>query len=420
MTIFKLPDLGEGLPDAEIVEWHVKVGDEVELDQSLVSMETAKAVVEVPSPFSGRIKKLYGNPGDIIKTGEALVELEAETTEATVTVSHTASHIASNTASNTASHTASNTATAVATSSENAATVAGRLPVGTTVLTESPMGIATQIRSANGANIKATPAVRAFAQRLKVNLSEITPTGPNGTLTIQDVEQASKAQVSKTQASTEKASTLLGEDYEPLKGVRRSMAHAMSQSHAEVVPVTVVEDAILYRWKEKQDITVRIIQAINEALKIEPSLNAWFDTKTLSRRFMKEVHLGMAIDTPDGLFVPVIHQADSLDANTLRKTIDRLKQQTIDRSIKPEELRGATISLSNFGRFAGRYANPIVVPPMVAILGVGRLRDKVVAIEGQAKVCSVLPLALTFDHRAVTGGEASRFLAAVIEALERE
>jgi len=404
MTIFKLPDLGEGLPDAEIAEWHVKVGDHIELDQSLVSMETAKAVVEVPSPFVGRIKKLYGNPGDIIKTGEPLVELETEEAAATA---------------------------------EIAATVAGKLPVGSDILTDSPTGVAVGIRTASGVTVKATPAVRAFAQRLKINLADITPTGPNHTITTQDVEQAAKSGKNSKSNSTDvqtqgvsmgrpqgtshgiHSEPILGEDYEPLRGVRRNMAHTMMQSHTEVVPVTLMEDAILHRWKQKQDITVRIIQAINEALKIEPSLNAWFDPKTLSRRFMKEVHLGMAMDTPDGLFVPVIHQADSLDANTLRKTIDRLKQETVDRTIKPEELRGATITLSNFGKFTGRYANPIVVPPMVAILGVGRLRDKVVAIEGQAMVCSVLPLALTFDHRAVTGGEASRFLAAVIAALEQ-
>lgn len=381
MSIFKLPDLGEGLPDAEISAWHIKVGDTVTVDQNIVSMETAKAIVEVPSPFNGKIKKLYGNVGDVIQTGQPLVEFESEGNAANPQSSHTEKQ------------------------PENAATVAGRLEVGNTVLKESPTGIAS---TRSQQSLKATPAVRALAQRLNVDLTNVHPTGPNNTITTQDVEQASQHLQSAG-------------DLELLKGVRRTMAQVMSKSHLEVVPVTVMDDAKLYRWNwnEKQDITVRLIQAIVAATKKEPALNAWFDGKALGRRLIKNVNLGLAVDTTDGLFVPIIHEAENKDAKTLRSDVDRLKNQTEKRSLSREDLQHGSIILSNFGKFAGRYANPIIVPPMVSILGVGSLREEIIAVESQPKVSFVLPLALTFDHRAVTGGEATRFLGAVIEHLEK-
>lgn len=369
--IFKLPDLGEGLPDSEIVEWHVAVGDVVKLDQLLVSMETAKAVVEVPSPVAGKVIKLYGNPGDIIKTGAPLVEFESTENKKT---------------------------------SEDAGTVVGKLEVGETILQEETIKSSKPLQG-----IKATPAVRALADRLKVDLSMIAPTGPQGAVTLQDVQQAARHITDHTHQ--------IG-DIEPLKGVRRAMAQVMSQAHAEVVPVTVMDDAKLWGWSTTEDITVRIIQAIIKACEKEPSLNAWFDARRMGRRLFSEVHLGIAMDTEEGLFVPAIRDAQNLTKEVLRQRIETLKKQVSERSIPAEELRGATITLSNFGKFAGRYANPIIVPPMVAIIGVGKVREEVVAVKGRPEVSKVLPLALTFDHRAVTGGEATRFLGEVIRALE--
>lgn len=371
MTIFKLPDLGEGLPDAEIVNWHVKEGDHVHLDQTLVSMETAKAVVEVPSPFAGQIKKLYGVIGDVIKTGSPLIEFESDQSEKKA--------------------------------SETGATVAGKIEVGNTILNESPTGIQSTTK---GNTLKATPMVRALAQKLNVDLANVQATGPNNTITQQDVENYAHALQS------------VG-PLELLKGTRRFMSQAMSQSHVQVVPVTVMEDAKLFQWQNKQDLTVRLIQAVVKAVKIEPALNAWFDGKAQGRRLIPHVNIGIAVDTQEGLFVPVLREAEKQDTETLRKEIDRLKKQVQDRSILPQDLQGASITLSNFGKFTGRYANPIVVPPMVAILGAGKIREEPVVINQEIKISKILPLALTFDHRAVTGGEASRFLGAIIEALEK-
>jgi pyruvate dehydrogenase E2 component (dihydrolipoamide acetyltransferase) len=163
---------------------------------------------------------------------------------------------------------------------------------------------------------------------------------------------------------------------------------------------------------------LRLIRAIAAGCKAEPGLNAWFDSRALGRRVLPQIHLGVAVDTPDGLFVPVLRNIGERSAEDLRAGLERLRHDTRARTIPPEEMRGYTFTLSNFGTFGGRYANPIVQPPTVGILGAGRVRDEVVAVDGAPAVRPLLPLSLTFDHRAVTGGEATRFLAAVIGSLE--
>jgi len=370
--IFNLPDLGEGLPDAEIREWHVKAGDKVKIDQPLVSMETAKAVVEVPSPQDGVIEKLYGSPNDVIITGHPLVAFADES------------------------------------SRQDEGTVVGHIESsGQTVSDDFIVGAASDNGSAQ--KIKATPAVRNLARQLNVDLSKVKATGPHGVITAADVE-AFKADGRVAASANTKG-------FEPLRGVRRAMLQSMVQSHEEIVPVSIFDDADIDAWKPNSDITVRLIQAMIDACKKEPSLNAYYDHLQAARQLHPEVNLGLAMDMPEGLFVPVIHHAEKLSASELRQWIERLKKEVQARNTPPEMFKSATITLSNFGKFAGRYASPIIVPPMVAILGVGRLHEAVVAIDGKPAVHKILPLSLTFDHRAVTGGEATRFLAAVMESL---
>jgi pyruvate dehydrogenase E2 component (dihydrolipoamide acetyltransferase) len=204
---------------------------------------------------------------------------------------------------------------------------------------------------------------------------------------------------------------------EQLKGVRRNMARVMADAHAQVVPTTIVDDADLHQWLGKQDITARLVRAIVAACKAVPALNAWFDGRNLTVTRHPHVDLGIAVDTDDGLFVPALRNADMLDARGLREGINRLRAQVEDRSIPASELSGYTISLSNFGMFAGRYASPVVVPPCVAIVGAGKLVHDVVAVMGGIEVHRRMPISLTFDHRAATGGEAARFLKAILDDL---
>jgi 2-oxoisovalerate dehydrogenase E2 component (dihydrolipoyl transacylase) len=373
MKIFYLPDLGEGLPDAEIHEWLIQEGDEVKVDQPICSMETAKALVEVPSPCTGRIIKLYGEPGDIIKTGHPLVEFEQK--------------------ENTLKE-----------KKEDTGTVVGSIEVGNRVVTDSPLGVQPPI--SRQAAMKATPAVRALAKQLDVDLKQVTPTGPGGSITAHDVKKAGE-QIS------------LAPGYELLQGARRSMAMNMALAHSSVVPVTLVDDVDIQHFSPNEDITFRLIQALVVACQNEPTLNAHFDGKNLSRRLFQDVNIGLAIDTPKGLYVPVIKKAQSLSKEQIRETINDFKQQAAGQKFVPETLQEATITLSNFGVFVGRYASPIVVPPTVAIIAVGKLREEVVAVAGKPAIHQVMPISLTFDHRSVTGGEAARFIAAFMNDLQK-
>ena len=366
MRVFKLPDLGEGLQEAEISAWRVAIEEEVKLDQPLLEVETAKAIVEIPSPRAGKIGKLFGTPGDILQVGDPLVEF-ADGSDA----------------------------------KGDAGTVVGRVEAGNEIARES----STAALKPTTARVKATPAVRALARQLNVDLAIVTPTGQNDTVTAKDVERVAR---------------ILKEvgPLQPLRGVRRAMARSMAQAHAEVAPVTISDDANLAAWwPHDHDLMPRLIRAIVAACKVEPALNAWFDAQALGRRVLEHIDLGIAVDTEDGLFVCVLRDVGGREPQDLREGLERLRRDVLARTIPPEEMRGYTFTLSNFGTFGGRYANPIVQPPTVAILGAGRIRDEVVAVRGAPAVNPVLPLSLTFDHRAVTGGEATRFLAAVIADL---
>jgi len=437
---FFLPDLGEGLPDATIVEWHVKVGDVIRLDENLVSMETAKAVVDVPSPVSGKVLKLAGAAGDVIVTGHWLAEFELDMSMPQRAEGQDTGHHHGGAAH--AEPEPAAPAPAAKSEPADAGTVVGAMQVGNAVVAEAALAVG---------GVKAVPAVRATARKLGVDLARVRATGPDGTVTMQDVKQAaanpallataaapaathataapvvaaaSAAPASRSTLSqsgkpmrTQPPGVAASGQPEQLKGVRRNMARVMADAHAKVVPTTLVDDADLHAWIGKQDITARLIRAIVTACKTVPALNAWFDGDNLSRTLHPQVDIGIAVDTDDGLFVPALRNADMLDARGIREGINRLRTQVEARTIPASELSGYTISLSNFGMFAGRYATPVVVPPCVAIVGAGKLCHDVVAVIGGIEVHRRMPISLTFDHRACTGGEAARFLKALLDDL---
>jgi pyruvate dehydrogenase E2 component (dihydrolipoamide acetyltransferase) len=194
----------------------------------------------------------------------------------------------------------------------------------------------------------------------------------------------------------------------------------MAKAHAEVAAVTVSDDADIEAWVAGGDVSVRLMRAIVAGCRAEPALNAWYDSHAIGRRLLTQIHLGVAVDTVDGLFVPVLRDVGGKEAATLRRELDALKARVNARTCTPDELRGQTFTLSNFGTSAGRYANPVIPPPTVAILGAGRVRPAVVASAAGPAIHRILPLSLSFDHRAVTGGEAGRFLGVVIEDLQAE
>ena len=340
MTVFQLPDLGEGLREAEIVEWHVAADGHVAAGDRLVTVETDKALVEVAAPWTGRVVRLIAVPGERVAVGAALAELDVEAPDA--------------------------------------------------------------VRASASAH--ALPRVRALAAQLGVDLARVAPTGTGGSVTEADVRGAAGDMPA----------------FEPLRGVRLAMARNMARSRAEVVPATVVDEIDVERWAPSADATVRLVRAIVAACAAVPSLNAWFDERRLARRLHARIDLGIAMQTADGLLVPVLHDVGRHAPADLRRTLDAIARAAEARTLTRDDLSGATFTLSNFGVLGGRFAALVVVPPQVAILGAGRIQARVVAAAGQPAVRRMLPLSLTFDHRAVTGQEAVHFLTAAGDDLAKE
>lgn len=466
---FNLPDLGEGLPDATIVEWFVKEGDTVALDAPLVSMETAKAVVEVPSPVSGKVLRLAGAPGEVVPTGAMLAEFELDPNLPQRADGQDTGH----------SHAAPKPASAAASPApapapmpavesfdherDDAGTVVGAMQASDAVQVQAEVAVG---------GVKAMPAVRAMARKLGVDLARVRATGADGVVTMADVKQAAAdgscllpspagATVHGLRATGARASerprdergpgrgagaggegaaaghvaartalsasgrpmrtqppgVVASGQPEPLKGVRRNMARVMADAHAKVVATTLNDDADVQAWTPASDVTARLVRGIVSACRAVPAMNAWFDGDALTRTLHPHVDIGIAVDTDEGLFVPALRNADLLDARGVREGVNRLRAQVLERSLPASELTGYTISLSNFGMFAGRYATPIVVPPCVAIVAAGRARFQMTPVMGGFESRKVIPLSVTFDHRACTGGEAARFLRALIDDL---
>jgi pyruvate dehydrogenase E2 component (dihydrolipoamide acetyltransferase) len=283
------------------------------------------------------------------------------------------------------------------------------------------------LRSAGSRRNRVVPAARELARRLGLDVDALTGSGASGLVTLDDVLAAQPAPApvaaalpratSAMRPATDSGTSSTGE-LEVLRSLRRAMAQSMTLARDNVMECTVFDDADIEGWRQGGDYTVRLLRAIAAGCRAEPGLNAWFDGSNQGRRLFQLIHVGIAVDTPDGLLVPVIRDAGSRNATALRAEVNRLKAGARDRSLPAADLKDFTIMLSNFGVLAGRYATPVVVPPAVAILGAGRIATDVVAVEGKIEAHRRIPLSLTFDHRCVTGGEAVRFLAAVIEDLQ--
>jgi pyruvate dehydrogenase E2 component (dihydrolipoamide acetyltransferase) len=362
MTLFVLPDLGEGLIDAEIVSWHVSPGDHVVANQPLVSVETAKAVVEIPSPQAGRILRLHGNPRDIIKVGSVLVEFEDQP-------------------------------------GQESASIVGELPEirGSGEVPKPPISVERK-------DIRISPALRARARELGIDLAQVKGSGPGGAITTADLEAPVR---------TNGSGRIIA-----LRGARRTMAVNMTKAGAEVVPATVTEEADVSHWPRDADVTVKLVHAVATAVAAEPHLNAWYDPGLQTLQVHEHISVGLAQDTPEGLFAPALQLSGLRDEQALRREINRLKTAANERKLTPAELSGQTITLSNFGMIAGLHAALVIMPPQVAIIGAGRILGRLALAGGAPKALRLLPLSLTFDHRALTGGEAARFLKAMVQALE--
>ncbi|SEA17583.1 dihydrolipoamide acetyltransferase family protein [Microbulbifer marinus] len=388
MKIFKLPDLGEGLPDAVVREWHVQEGDHIAAHQSLVTVETAKALVEVPAPWGGTVEKLFAAADETVNVGEPLVGFkEAGAPEPE------------------AEEEAGGREPAPAVERADSGTVVGKIE-------QSGAVLGAEVAPSTTPRRLATPAVRALARRLAVDLTGLQPRGERFTAAeVRAVAQqapAAKAAKPADKAEPEKAQ---------MSPARRAMALAMSRARDQVAPMTLCDQVDISAWWGKESATLRLIRALQQACADEPNLNALYQDEQL--RPAASVNIGLAVDSPRGLFVPVLKDVAARTDDEILQQIEDYKEQARNQGIAQQDLQDGTILLSNFGAMAGRYATPVVLPPTVAIVGAGRTFQGVVAVDDRPAVRPLLPLSVSADHRAVTGGELARFLKSMLQALSR-
>jgi len=432
-NVFILPDLGEGVHEAELIAWKVKSGDSVDEHGILAEMETDKALVEVPSPRAGVVKTLHGEEGEILKVGEPLVTYEGAAGE------------------DASAKTEPKPAEQAKPAAKDDSQEAERKDAGTVVgaVSDEPL------IADGGGKALAAPAVRRLARDLGVDINAVQGTGLAGRVTDRDVRAAAKsgaAAPAKPAPSPRReapaptaadngaqapspapriAPPKPGETQKiPFRGVRRTIAGRLRQSVDVAVHFTVVDEADVSALDglrkrtaaasgEKLSYLPFVVSAVSRALRKFPALNATVDDEAQEIHRHHSIHMGMAVDTEHGLTVPVLADADALGVLQVSRSIAALAESARNRTIPREQLMGSTFTISNVGSHAGRFATPVINYPEVAILGVGRVRDGVVVRDGGIHIAKVMPLSLACDHRVVDGAEGALFLAEVITLLQQ-
>jgi pyruvate dehydrogenase E2 component (dihydrolipoamide acetyltransferase) len=359
---FKLPDLGEGLTEGEIARWFVEEGQEVAEDDPLVEIQTDKTTVEIPSPAAGKVARILVAEGQVVPVGTVLVVIGED-------------------------------GTAV-------------LPEEQRRAQRAPRHDAAEAVAAAPApeRVRATPLVRKVAQELGVDLGTLTGSGPQGRITEEDVRGAAGPEAPAEGRS------------EALRGVRRLIAEHMSRAHREIPPVTWVEECD-FTDVDLHRLVPLTLKACAESLKEFPELNARFERNEIV--YLDRYDLGIAVQTDQGLVVPVVRNCDSASIDALAAEVERLADAARAGDLKPEELRGSTFTVTSAGKLGGLFTTPIINHPEVAILSLGRIADRPVARDGEVTVRKIGYVSLTFDHRVIDGARAAEFGLAVIGRLER-
>ncbi|RMH14514.1 MAG: 2-oxo acid dehydrogenase subunit E2 [Planctomycetota bacterium] len=433
-NVFILPDLGEGVHEAELIAWKVKVGDRVEEHEIIAEMETDKALVEVPSPRAGVIKELHGKEGEILHVGNPLVTYEGQ---------DAGDQQGETSAAQAPSEPADNGAMSEA--EEDAGTVVG-----------SVEAKAAGVTAADG-KVLAAPAVRRLARDLGVDINRVKGTGIGGRVTARDVQAAASGtsapaveqpsrmpavepaqtpapelKAASKPAPMQRVSIPAGEDVTrvPFRGVRRKIAERLRSSVDTAVHFTVMDEADVTELDalrrqlaaasgEKVSYLPFVCSAVCRALTGSfGALNATVDEQAGEIVQHRSVHMGIATDTESGLMVPVIRDCDRMGVLEISRQIASIAAASRDRSIERERLMGSTFTISNVGSHAGRFATPVINAPEVGILAVGRTREGMVTRDGWFRVGKLMPLSLACDHRVVDGATAALCLAEIVNLLE--
>lgn len=415
---FKFPDVGEGIAEGEIVKWHVKEGDSVKQDQVLLDVETDKAIVEIPSPRSGKILKIYHKEGDTVKVGEVIVSIEEEKYKEAKAEEPKAKEIKEEK------------------KSYGVVGIIEEAPETEVVEVKKQVPLTPLIKTGAKEIVHAAPSTRRLARELNVDIAKIKGSGLDNRITEEDVRKhaVQKTQETKTtEIKVTKKYDLYGYiDHAPLKGVRKAVAKHMVQAKFTAPHVTHMDEADItelfkIREREKKKAVKKkinltfmpfIIKASISALKEYPFVNSSLDDEHEEIILKKYYNIGFAVDTEDGLMVPVIKGADEKSILDIAKEIENLANQARERKIDLSDLKGSTFTITNVGSLGGIFATPIINYPETAILAVGKIIDKPVVIKNKIKIRKTLPLSLSFDHRVIDGAEAARFMNKLIEHLE--
>ncbi|MBI4153819.1 2-oxo acid dehydrogenase subunit E2 [Candidatus Woesearchaeota archaeon] len=402
---FKFPDVGEGITEGEVVKIKVKEGDLIKEDDVLAEVETDKAVVEIPSPKSGRILKLFIKEGEKIKVGSVMATIGE------------ASEIA-------ASRPALQNEEPEDIPRKKSTSVVGDIP-------DEEIEIHEPIPTSNKTVVerpRATLMVKKLAKDLSLDIAAIKGTGPEGRILEEDVRKAAEPKKDQLQAAEKAPALKVVKKYDlygyvdriPLRGVRKSIADHMVEARNNVVPVTHFDEVVIdhlseIKSKEQERVKVKltllpfIVKAVIQTLHLHPVLNSTLNETEQEIIVKKYYNIGIAVDTPDGLIVPVIKIADSKTIHQLAEEIFNFANLAKERKINLGDLKGGTFTITNVGGIGGIHFTPIINYPEAAILGLGRAYEKAIVEEGKVLVKRVLPFSLTFDHRIIDGAEAARF-----------
>ncbi|MES2093349.1 MAG: dihydrolipoamide acetyltransferase family protein [Actinomycetota bacterium] len=431
---FTLPDVGEGLTEAEIVAWKVKPGDEVAVNQVLVEIETAKSLVELPSPFAGTVTALLVAEGQTVDVGTPIISVSSGPVDA-VPASASAG-------AGTAADAVADTAGSISTESDGGAVLVGygikgkvasrRTRAASTSTASGIAGTASRqssVPAASASSIIAKPPIRKLAKDLAVNLAEVTPTGLAGEIIREDVvRQASQGTLFRNIETPSWGSDR--EERIPVKGIRKAIATAMVSSAFTAPHVSLFVDVdatrtmeFVKRLKNSTDFAgvkvsplLIMAKAMIWAVRRNPTVNAqWTDSEIVVKHY---VNFGIAAATPRGLIVPNIKEAQELSLRELASAIEQLTITARDGKTSPADQAGGTITVTNIGVFGMDTGTPILNPGEVAIVAMGTIKQKPWVVDGEVRPRFVTTLGASFDHRIVDGDVASRFLADVASVIE--
>lgn len=403
--IFNFPDIGEGLEEGTILEWLVKKGQKVEVNDVLVTMETDKVVAEIPSPKTGIISEIYGKVGDVVKVGEAIVEfdiegeIEEETKKEMV--------------------------------EEEGAAVVGTLEVAgsNAIMTASHEGFDREEKNdQNKKKILATPVARAMAKDMNVDINSVKGSGPANRVMKKDIQEfydnqfKTKTTVSAKTDKTEQVQEEQTVEIENMSQIRKTIALNMAKSKHNAAHMTLFDDveiSELVRIREKYKNHVSglkitylpfILKAVAASLKKHKAMNSQMDLEAGKIFYKKYYNIGVAMDTERGLLVPVIKNVDKLSVIEIAEKLQELIEKAENNKLSLDEMKDGTFSVTSYGSIGGKYSVPVINYPQAAILGIGKISEQAIVKNGELAVGTVLPLSVSVDHRIIDGGEVTRFI----------